>query len=153
VAPDEIRADVEAVVDGFGQLRAELEAVDYDFFAVDFEAFERFADDLQEASDRVEDYNERVCGIPRSDDFDDDFDVDDDFDFGDDFDLGDLGDFDLGDLGEFGGIIRQELTSGFIADGYTPAEAECLAEAIFELDFTLQPDEMTDPFTLCGVDP
>jgi hypothetical protein len=146
VTPDEIRADVDAVADAFGRLRAELEAVDYNFFAVDIEAFERLGDDLEAATDRIETYNERVCGIAPSDDMGD---------LGDlgDFDLGDLEDFDLDSLGEFGDIVRQELTAGFMADGYTRAEAECLAEAVFEFDFTDQPGEMTDPFTRCGVDP
>jgi hypothetical protein len=155
-APPEIRADVETVIDGFLLLRDELEAADYNFFAMDIEAFATVGEQLDEASRRIEDYNEAVCGIPRSGDFDDfdDFDFDD-FDL-DDLDLGDLDldDFDLDDLGDFGAMVRAELEAEFIREGYSRAEAECLAEAIFDLDFTSSdPQAVVDPFERCGVSP
>lgn len=134
-APPEIRADVETVIDGFLILRDQLEDSDYNVFAMDLDAFAEVGEQLDDASRRIEDYNETVCGIPRSDDFDD-------------FD-----DFDLDDLGDFGAIVRAELEAEFMGEGYTRAEAECLAEAIFDLDMTADPGTVVDPFERCGVSP
>ena len=142
-APPEIRADVETVIDGFLTLRDQLEDADYDVFAMDLDAFAEVGEQLDDASRRIEDYNETVCGIPRSDEFGD----------FDDFDLDDLGDFDLDDLGDFGAIVRAELEAELMGEGYTRAEAECLAEAIFDLDVTAGPGTVADPFERCGVSP
>lgn len=164
VAPPEIRDDVQTVADGFVLLRDELEAADYNFFAMDPTAFIEIGEELEAASERVEAYNESVCGIPRS--FDDDFDMDlgdledfGDLDMGDledlfgDLDMGDMeglfGDLDMGEMGGFGELMRQGMLDGFVSDGFSPAEAECLVDAILEFD--VSNTDMDDPFERCGV--
>lgn len=165
VAPDEIRRDIIVFGEGFAELFAELEAVDFNFFALDFEALEDLSDRFDESADRIEEYNERVCGIPRTI-FDDDIDLDD-FDLGDLEDafgeLGDLfGDLEDFDMGEFGSFFTDMLVQEFLSEGYTQAEAECIAEAIFDFEGLFGAfaegdpsafDDIQDPFERCGVTP
>lgn len=63
-APSEIQADLRLLADAFRSLKTKLEAIDYDFTKADPETFKEFSDPkFQAASDRIEKYNERVCGI------------------------------------------------------------------------------------------
>lgn len=165
VAPDEIRGDIMVFGEGFAELFSALEAVDFNFFALDFEALEDLSDRFDESADRIEEYNERVCGIPRTI-FDDDIDLDD-FDLGDLEDafgeLGDLfGDLEDFDMGEFGSFFTDMLVQEFLSEGYTQAEAECIAEAIFDFEGLFGAfaegdpsafDDIQDPFERCGVTP
>jgi hypothetical protein len=140
IAPAEIRDDFATIAGGFGQLRDALEAVDYNFFALDESALEGFEDiRFEEAGNRIDEYNERVCGISR-DDFDDDFDVGDDFDFGGEFDDDSIRD-----------LIAQQLAML----GLTEAQATCVVD---KLDLESLEGDDADPmaffqfFQECGVD-
>lgn len=167
-APPELRDDIALAGDAFGRLFAELEAVDFNFFALDFLALEELFEGLDEAGERIDEYHERVCGIPRGDldDLDDAFgdlgelgDLDDLEElFGEMGDLfGDLEDFDFGD---FGGMFTEILVDEYVSQGYTEAEARCLAEASLDFEALFgalgDPDsfeDFQDPFERCGVTP
>lgn len=156
VAPEEIRGDIMVFGEGFEQLLTELEAVGFNFFALDLEALEELSEGLDESAERIEEFNERVCGIPRVE-FDDDFgDLEDA--------LGELGDLfgDLGDvdMGEFGSFFTEMLVQEFLSEGYSQSEAECLAVAVLDLESFFGAlaegdssafEDIVDPFTRCGV--
>jgi hypothetical protein len=138
IAPAEIRGDFATIAEGFKQLNEALAAVDYNFFALDESALAGFEDDsFEEASERIDEYNERVCGIPRDD-------------FGDD-----PGDVDLGegfDDDSMKALIAQQLAMF----GLTEVQAECVAG---KLDLAaLEDDDDPDPtaffqyFEECGID-
>lgn len=162
-APAEIRDEVAVLAEGFGRLFTELDAVDFNFFALDFEALEELSEGFDTAVERIEEYHERVCGIPRTT-FDDDFGG-----FDDEMELGDLEDIfgEFGemfgedfDMGEFGDFFIDMLVEQFVSEGYSPAEARCLAEAAFDLEGLFGAlaedgpgsfENFEDPFTRCGV--
>jgi hypothetical protein len=138
IAPAEIRDDFVTIAEGFGQLRAALEAVDYNFFELDESALEGFEDiRFEEAGEAIDEYNERVCGIPR-----DDFggDLDDDVDLGGEFDDDSIRD-----------LIAQQLSML----GLTEAQATCV---VGKLDLESLEGDDADPmaffqfFQECGVD-
>lgn len=172
VAPSEIRGEITMFREGFARLFAELEAVDFNFFALDFEALEELSDGFDEAGERIEEYNERVCGIPRTT-FDDEFGGGlDDLDL-DDLDLGALedafgelgevfGDLEDFDMGDFGSMFADILTEQYLSEGYSPEDARCLAEATFDFEELFGAiaegdatafEDFEDPFTRCGVTP
>jgi hypothetical protein len=137
IAPAEIRGDFATIAEGFKQLNEALAAVDYNFFALDESALEGFDDErFEEASERIDEYNEQVCGIPR----------DDVGDPGDDVDLG--GGFD-------DESTRALIAQQFVMLGLTEAQAECV---VGKLDLATIDDEVTDPtaffrfFEECGID-
>jgi hypothetical protein len=139
IAPAEIRGDFATIAEGFKQLNEALAAVDYNFFALDESALEGFEDDsFEEASERIDEYNERVCGIAR-DDFGDDM--------GNDVDLGEGFDDD-----SIKALIAQQLAML----GLTEAQAECLAGkldlAALEDDDDLDPMAFFQYFEECGID-
>lgn len=64
VAPPEIRSDVALSRDSFAEIEALLQANDYDLLSIpqaDFEAIDQSSQVA--AADRIEAYNEQVCGI------------------------------------------------------------------------------------------
>lgn len=66
-APAEIKADLELLLSATAEIGDALKAADYDFAKMDPATFAKFQDPkYQEASDRVEEYNKRVCGIEPS---------------------------------------------------------------------------------------
>ncbi|MEX2627122.1 MAG: hypothetical protein WD225_09565 [Ilumatobacteraceae bacterium] len=166
VAPDELQGAYQDVAEGFDELRSELEEVDYDFFALDPAELEDLGEGMDDASMRIEEYDREVCGIEGADPFGDDAPgaADDqgsaDMPGGDDmpFDPEELG-IDMEDMGEFGEIMQEQAVQGFLAEGYSQGEAECLAEAIFSMEFSFDPEDpealenFEDPFESCGVEP
>lgn len=174
VAPDELQGAYQDVAEGFDRMRSELEEVDYDFFALDPAQLEDLGEGMDEASMRIEEYDREVCDIEGADPFGDDglgdTAGDDPGAAGDQgstdvpgagdlpFDPEELG-IDMEDMGEFGEIMQEQAAQAFVADGYSQAEAECLAEAIFSMDFSFDPDDpealenFEDPFESCGVEP
>lgn len=170
VAPDELQGAYQDVAEGFDRIRSQLEEVDYDFFELDPAELEDLGEGMDEASMRIEEYDREVCGIEGADPFGDDGLGDDpgaaddqggaDMPGGDDlpFDPEDFG-MDMEDMGEFGEVMQEQAVQGFLADGYSQAEAECLAEAIFSMDFSFDPEDpeafedFEDPFESCGVEP
>lgn len=82
-APGEIKADVEVVNGAFKRMVAILEKYDYDFTKIpedEAEAASVDSPEVEAASDRVEAYFEKVCGIDTDDDGDTDGVTDDDTD-------------------------------------------------------------------------
>jgi hypothetical protein len=115
-APDEIEDDLELIIDGFKELFEALQDVDFDFLELDQSVLEN--SEVEAASDRIEAYNERECGIESDSDVTDDTDAGDDTDSGDDDTLS----------GE--GTIRDEMVRQFTAMGMTEDQANCLVDNI-----------------------
>ena len=136
-APDEIKADVQTVLDSTEELLAALEDVDFDFAALD----ESVLGDLEtvEASDRIEEYGERVCGIASGDETADTLFVE-----------GDVDDVDEG-------AIRDRLVTMFEALGITEEQASCLVDNMDSEDLAAAGDQV-DPsmflhlYETCGID-
>jgi hypothetical protein len=139
-APEEIEADVELTLDGFNELFDALQAVDFDFLEID----QSFAEnpEVEAASDRIEAYNERECGIERDSDVTDDTDTD--------TSTGD------GDAGSDEGTLRDQLLAQFTAMGMTEDQANCLVDNIdfAEVADSGSPDTsaLLDLFETCDID-
>jgi hypothetical protein len=136
-APEEIEADVELTLDGFKELFDALQAVDFDFLEIDVSLAEN--PEVEAASDRIEEYNERECGIERDSD-----DTDTDTSTGD------------GDAGSDEGTIRDQLLAQFTAMGMTEDQANCLVDNIdfAEVADSGGPDTsaLLDLFETCDID-
>lgn len=146
-APDEIEDDLQLTVDGFNDLFEALQDVDFDFLELDQTFLE--GSELDAASDRIEAYNERECGIVSDSDDTDDTDVTDgttgsDSDSGDDDTIS----------GE--GTIRDEMVRQFTAMGMTEDQANCLVDNIDMEEVAgsgaEDPSMFFDLFETCGID-
>jgi hypothetical protein len=134
-APDEIKADVETVLASTEELVEALEDVDFDFTAID----ESVLGDLEtvDASDRIEEYGERVCGIAAAED-------------GDGTNGSDVSDFD-------DSAVRDQLVGQFETLGMTEDQARCLIDNMDLEDLAASGDQV-DPsmfahlFSTCGID-
>lgn len=150
VAPSEIRSDVQASRDGFNAFYDELEDVDFSVFEADPAALEDLGEGLEEANERIDAYNSEVCGFtdeeptPADDSVDE---IDDTID--EEGSAGTLPDVstaigDLEELTELMGdegieeiladdsvaqLFVQQLVTEFENQGFTPDEAQCMAEA------------------------
>ncbi len=153
-APDEIKDDVELVIEETKKLVEQLRDVDFDFTALDESLLEN--PEATAAGERIAEYEERVCGI-ETDAFDDtDISVADDSgdDTGDTLDVGEIG-----DTGEISGtdeeIAREQMLSVFTLMGMTEEQANCVIDNI-DLDqldaANVDPTEYFDLFGDCGFD-
>jgi hypothetical protein len=139
-APDEIKVDVQTVLTRTEELIDALEAVDFDFAALD----ESVLGDLEtaDASDRIEEYGERVCGIASADDSEGTI--------GGGSDDGTIGDIDES-------AIRNRLVTMFEALGITEDQADCLVDNMDSEDLAASGDQV-DPsmflhlYETCGID-
>ncbi len=133
-APGEISGAVDEAADAFDALGAELRSVNFDLFELDLAAFNELdTPELQEATDAIDIYNERECGIPREEDsFEDP---------GDDEPL------------PTEGTVRDALVEGFVQGGFTQEEAECLADNVTleELANAEDPQQLFEVFERCGI--
>jgi len=143
-APDEIADDVDVLLESTEDLVGELEAVDWDFFALDPDVAGLIDPEVQAATDRVDSF----CGIdePSFDDIDPSDGTDVPFDAEDlpvdPEDLGlDPGDFDLSDSGDF----AVDLWKTF---GHDDETAQCLADAVGE-DTNAFAEDLTTQ--ICGL--
>jgi hypothetical protein len=156
-APDEIREDVQTTVDAFEELVGLLEDVDFDFLAIDTERFEEIGTRAEEASARIEEYNETECGIPASgseEDTEGTVAGDDSSEGTVADDSGDSGDDSAGTLPD-GGSVREMLVQQFTAIGLSEEEATCLADKVDLNDPAMtsgDPSAMLDLFDECGID-
>ncbi len=133
-APGEISDAVDRAADAFNVLEGELRSVNFDLFELDLAAFSELdTPELQEATDAIDIYNERECGIPREEDpFDDP---------GDDEPL------------PTDGTVRDAIVEGFVQGGFTQEEAECLADNVTleELSNAEDPEQLFEIFERCGI--
>ncbi|HEY5664895.1 MAG TPA: hypothetical protein VIS05_12765 [Ilumatobacter sp.] len=131
-APPELRDALEVSIEGFARLRAALVEVDWDFLVADLAVLDELGDELDAAGDRIDRYNQDVCGMP----VDDEPDTDD-------------GAFDPG-----AGTIGDQIVDLFVSVGFTQAEAECLFDNIDFTDpeATNDLDQIIPVFELCGID-
>jgi len=133
-APDEIREDVEVAADAAREFFDALDDVDFNILDLDLESLEEVTTDLEAASDRIQEYNERVCGIPADDE---------------DTSTADT----VFDPGE--GTIREQIVEQFVDSGFTEEEAECLADNIDFNDPAFAEGDieaMMELFETCGLD-
>lgn len=149
-APDEIRDDVATVAEGIERVDDELQAVDYNFLDVDLAFMEDLGDDMDAASDRIQDFNVRECGFEPSDD-------------GATVDPGGTvpapgtGTIDPGGTvpAPGAGTVRDQVVAQLVASGFDEADAQCIAD---NLDVTELSDAGQDPsailevFETCGID-
>jgi hypothetical protein len=133
-APDEIRADVELLADSVVRVDEALAAADYSFLDVDLALLEDFGDDVDDASDRVDDFNVRECG----------FDPDDEIEVGGGRDPVD-GD---SDFDPAAGSVREQIVAGLVGSGFTSDEAACIVD---NLDMTNMTDAQDDPTEMIEV--
>jgi hypothetical protein len=156
VAPDEIADDVEATSNAFNEYREILADADYDIMDVDTAAFENIGTEVEDASERIDAYNERVCGM-ESDGTDDtvvDEDTDDSVvDDGSD-DGSDTTDAASATL-PAGGTLNEQLVQQFTAMGMSEEEAQCLVDTIDMQEFAESQDTtmLLEAFEECGIDP
>lgn len=127
LAPAEIADDVEAALASFREIDAALAAVDYDLLRADLSGI---ADD-QGPSERVDAYNEEVCGLEpaAASDSDSEFDPS-------------------------AGPIRDQLVETFVAQGFTPEQAECLIDNVDVSDPAQLSDQqvLLELIATCGID-
>ena len=152
-APDEIADDVEATSDAFAEYRELLEDADFDIMNVDTAEFESIGTDIEEATERVDAYNERVCGITSEDtaDTSDTSDTsgtvaDDATDTTDEASEATLPE---------GGTLNDALVQQFTAMGMSEEEAQCLVDTIDIQEFSESQDTnmLLEAFEECGIDP
>lgn len=138
-APDEIQEDVEASKAAFDEIIEALEAADWNFLDIDTALFEELGTRAEEAGDRIEAYNERVCGIEASDD-----------------DEEPTSSSVPGTATEgASGTLREQLVAQFVATGFTEEEANCLADNFDFSDSALTEGDTTailELFETCGID-
>ena len=145
-APDEIEDDLRLTVDGFEELFEALQDVDFEFLELDQSVLEN--PELEAASDRIEAYNERECGIVSESDVTDETDVTD----GTVDSESDSGDAD--NSGE--GTVRDEMVRQFTALGMTEDQANCLVDNIDMEEVAAtgadDPSMFFDLFETCDID-
>lgn len=169
-APAEIRDDVEVSKQAFDRFYAALDDAGFDVFQVDPAVFEEFGAEAEVASERIEEYNERVCGLEPAADVDESGGAT----VSTDVPLNDLeaamtdletmaetmGDEQFQDLvssDEFSALFVRELIAQFESQGFTTDEARCIAEAydlaaILSGEFDPQdPASTLGPFEECGI--
>ncbi|MGH9133917.1 MAG: hypothetical protein ACRDZZ_08285 [Ilumatobacteraceae bacterium] len=117
-APDEIRDDIELVIDRSEAVFEALEDADFNILDVDQSVLED--PEAEAASERIDAYLDNECGITTDSDDSDDTDDSDD--------SGDTGD--TGDTGDVEGTIRDQLLTQFTAMGMTEDQANCLVDNI-----------------------
>lgn len=128
LAPPEIAEDVEAALASFRAIDAALADVDYDLLRADLSGV---ADD-QGPSERVDAYNQDVCGLESDA----------------------VGDDPESEFDPSAGPIRDQLIDTFVGEGFTPEEAACLIDNVDVTD----PAQLTDQQVLleligtCGID-
>jgi hypothetical protein len=137
-APPELAFDLEVSFASMQQVDTALAAAEYDFLNADLSILDDVDGSIQEANDRIEQYNQQVCGIP-IDDEGDDTTLDEDVD-GPDFDL-------------TSGTIRQQIIDELVLQGFTADEAECIID---EIDFADPAslddrDAIIDVFAACEI--
>lgn len=133
-APDEIREDVEVAADAAQEFFDALDDVDFNILDLDLSSLQDVTTDLEAAGDRIEEYNERVCGIPADDE--DTASADTIFDPGE-------------------GTVREQIIEQFVSSGFTEEEAECLADNIDFNDPAFSEGDvgaMMELFETCGLD-
>ena len=138
IPPPEIAADVALTAAGFSALTSELEAVDWDFLALDLAVLGELGPELEIASFNIEKYNFEVCGIDNG------------------FDPADHPPLNPGGLDEdlpASGTIGDQAIAGLVAAGFTEEEATCIIE---NLDLS-DPEALADSagllavFETCGI--
>ena len=132
-APEEIREDVRVAADASQEFFDALADVDFNILDLDPQGMEEITSDLEAAGERIDEYNERVCGIPN----DEDDTATDDTTF------------------DAEGTIREQIVEQLVSTGLSEEEAQCVVD---NLDFS-DPDiaegdvgAMLDIFEECGVD-
>jgi hypothetical protein len=142
VAPDEIADDVEATSEAFAEYRELLADADFDIMDVDTAEFENIGADIEAATDRITDYNERVCGIA-SEDTTETSDATDTTDAASEMTLPE------------GGTLNDTLVQQFTAMGMTEEQAQCLVDTIDMQEFAESQDTtmLIEAFEECGIDP
>lgn len=152
-APEEISADVDLLAGAFDEFYDRLAGVDFDIAVAGMEVFEVFGEEATDAGNRIDQYGVEVCGFGAVDDplvttpetvLTDD-------------ELAEIDEL-LRDE-EFIAQVRADLIAQFTAEGYTAAEAECLAD-VFDVEAFLRleadgtvTDEVRQAIIACGVDP
>ena len=155
-APDEIEDDLQLTVDGFNDLFEALRDVDFDFLELEQSTLE--SSELDAASDRIEAYNERECGIVSDSDETDETDEIDEIDETDVTDGTAGSDSDSGDddtiSGE--GTFRDEMVRQFTAMGMSEDQANCLVDNIDLEEVAASgaedPSMFFELFETCGID-
>ncbi|HEX4981334.1 MAG TPA: hypothetical protein VFV63_06535, partial [Ilumatobacteraceae bacterium] len=139
-APDEIKADVETVLTSTENLLDKLEDVDFDFAALDEADLGDQA--TIDASERIEEYDERVCGV-----------------VSDDNSEGTIGggsdDGTIADIDET--AIRDRLVTMFETLGITEDQADCLVDNMDSEDLAasggqVDPSMFLHLYETCGID-
>jgi hypothetical protein len=127
-APDEIKADVELVVEAAKDLVDELRDVDFDFTALDETVLDN--PEATEAGERIEEYGERVCGIGSTDDtLDTDVGIVDDT-----LDTGTDATDDSGDDSGLDGTTRDQVITQLTGVGLTEEQANCIVDNVDDLE-------------------
>lgn len=157
----DIKADIELLQSSHFEMMSLLEAADWDYFAVDFDAMDELSDgpELNAAGDRIDAHLQAECGIQP----DDDKGSDDDEGFD-----GENGDFEgspelLKEMLE-SPAMRAMLIEDMMSDsGTTEDQASCFLDSIVELGlFSAMDNEdpdttdliaMLEVFDRCGIDP
>ncbi|MEO1060104.1 MAG: hypothetical protein AAFZ07_01710 [Actinomycetota bacterium] len=114
-APDEISDDVDTFADAFGELDSALRDADFNLLDADLSVLEEAGDRVSGADDSIQAYNERECGIEADPEEPDE---------GDD-EGSDEGD---SDFDPSAGSLRDQLVTQFTNQGFSEAEATCLAD-------------------------
>ena len=138
-APDEIAADVELFVDGLVQMQQTLEEADYNILDVNEEDMAVLdSPELNAASDRIEQYNEQVCGI--------------DPDSGSDSDPS-VGITDADIEAMLDSQQRDQILAPFIEMGLTEDQAVCVVRSVFSSGIATTPTNPEFLSTLedCGL--
>ena len=140
-APPELEADLEISFAAFQGADAALKAAEYDFLNADLSALDDVDGAVAAANDRIESYNEQVCGI-----------VIDDDPAPDDTTLAD----EAGDGVAFdpaAGTLREQVIAEFVSQGFSVEESECLLDGIDFTDPALfnDVDALVAVFVECGV--
>jgi hypothetical protein len=137
-APDEIKDDVETVKNGMDTLYEELDKVDFDFMSLDQAVISELDAEMTEASDAIDAYNEKECGITPTTDAP----------------SSDTGS-DTTDAFTGEGTVRDMLVQQFVAMGLTEDQATCLSDNIDMESMTQDssPDlsGMTELFATCDI--
>jgi hypothetical protein len=156
-APDEIKDDVEATVEGWKLLVAEFASADFDVMNVDVDKMDELSAAFDEASGRVEEFNETECGITTDDttagDTDDTDDTDDTV--ADEDTEGADATVPSSGSAPSDGTLRQVLINQFTSLGLTEDEATCIADKVDLTDPAMasgDPTAMLGLFEECGLD-
>jgi hypothetical protein len=142
-APDEIKADMEIVLERIKTAFEALKDADFNIVEVDQAVFEDPEADA--ASDRIDAYNEEVCGIESDADVTDDTAVTEDTGTDD------------GATVSIPGTIQDMLMSQFVLAGMTEEQATCMVENLDMEDVAANGaadlSMFIELFETCGIDP